>query len=83
MGLLLVVICFALSEKSSRALNNPAIVALITAVLSVLTSVVIVFIFGQSIAVAGSKPIREIVEEEAMVVKNRSLSMLRVAVLCS
>jgi cytochrome bd-type quinol oxidase subunit 1 len=79
-GLLLLIIYFALSKKSSRGVKNVAIVALIIVALSVLVSVVIMFIFRQPVAVIGNEPIREVIEEEVMVVKDNSFMMLIVAV---
>jgi Na+-driven multidrug efflux pump len=76
----LLIVYFALSKKSSHGVKNAAIVALIIVALSVLVSVVIVFIFGQPIAVVGSEPVREIIEEEVKVVEDNFLTMLIVAV---
>jgi pilus assembly protein TadC len=56
-GLLLLIIYFALSKNSSRRIKNIAVIALIIVALSLLVSVIIYVIFSQPAAVISTDPV--------------------------
>ncbi|MDR2418782.1 MAG: hypothetical protein LBD79_06980, partial [Treponema sp.] len=58
-GLLLLIIYFALSKNSSRQIKNIAIIALIIVVLSSLVSVVIYVLFSQPAVLISKEPVQD------------------------
>ncbi|MDR1325922.1 MAG: hypothetical protein LBK00_07805 [Treponema sp.] len=58
-GLLLLIIYFALSKNSNRQIKNTAIIALIIVALSLLVSVVIYALFSQPATVISKEPVED------------------------
>jgi amino acid transporter len=80
-GLLLLIIYFALSKNSSRQIKNIAIIALIIIALSSLVSVVIYVLFSQPAVVISKEPAQDplIVEPPERISEDESILAIIIA----
>jgi drug/metabolite transporter (DMT)-like permease len=63
-GLVILIIYFALSKRSSRQIKSIAVIALIIVCLSALVSVAVYVLFSQPVAIISKEPVKEPVISE-------------------